>query len=148
MLEFFAFQLKVHGQALCVKLPSATLRAEPKISAATTWIVSKYTPLLRLDRRGSWYKVQDMDGELHWIHSSSVTSDYHCLTVRVNITSLRQGPGKQYPIVERPVADRYTNFKRLGNEDDWYQVEDVNGVKGWVNESNVWRPTITQNISF
>lgn len=89
-----------------------------------------------------------MDGESHWIARDYVTNEVQCLSVRVNVTNLRQGPGKNFALVERPVADRYTAFRRLDSKDEWYEVEDANGVKGWLHEDNVWRPTIVQNISF
>jgi SH3-like domain-containing protein len=136
------------AQALCVKSTSATLHSEPRSSSAATWVVGRYTPLLRLERKGPWYKVQDMDGDVHWVAHESVTSDFRCLAVKVGATQLHQGPSKQTAVVERPVVDRYTSFKRLENADDWYQVEDVNGVKGWLHETSIWRPTMTQSISF
>jgi SH3-like domain-containing protein len=136
------------GQSLCVKANSATLRAEPKASSPVTWTAARYTPLLKLDRKGNWYKVQDMDGETHWVFHDVVTTEFRCLAVRVAVTNLRQGPGKQFPFVDRPVADRYSAFKRLESQEDWYQVEDLAGVKGWLNETTVWRPTVVQTISF
>jgi uncharacterized protein YgiM (DUF1202 family) len=110
--------------------------------------VGRYTPLLKLDKKGSWYKVQDMDGETHWVFHDLVTTEFRCLAIRVPVTNLRQGPGKQFPFVDRPVADKYSSFKRLESQEDWYQVEDLGGVKGWLNESTVWRPTVVQSISF
>ncbi len=136
------------SQSLCVKAASAVLRAEPKSSAAVTWTVGKYTPLLKLDKKSGWYKVQDMDGEIHWIQAQAVSSEIRCLSIRTSTTNVRTGAGKQFPLVDRPVADRYTGFKRLENEEEWYQVEDSQGAKGWVHESNIWRPTTMQNISF
>ncbi len=136
------------AQALCVKAVSASLRTEPRSTAAISWTVGRYTPFLKLDRKGPWYKVQDMDGEAAWLHRDSVSSELKCLMIRVSTTNLRQGPGKQYPLVDRPVADKYTALRRLENEEEWYQVEDPYGVRGWIHESNIWRPTVVQSISF
>jgi len=149
ILVFLAwFAVQGRAQSLCVKTPSTSLRHEPRQAAAITWTVGRYTPFLKLDRKGPWYKVQDMDGEAHWIFKDAVSTEVKCLMIRVATTNLRQGPGKQYPLVDRPVADKYTPFKRLESEEEWYQVEDAYGVRGWVHESNIWRPTVIQSISF
>lgn len=142
------FAMQSAAQSLCVKTASTSLRNEPRQAAAITWTVGRYTPFLKLDRKGSWYKVQDMDGDTHWVFKDSVSSEVKCLMIRVSTTNLRQGPGKQYPLVDRPVTDKYTPLKRLESEEEWYQVEDAFGVRGWVHESNIWRPTVIQSISF
>lgn len=105
-------------------------------------------PFIRLERKGYWLKVRDMDGDAHWVFDQAVTSQLRCLAIRASVTNLRQSPSSKAPLVDRPVADRYTPFLRIENQDQWYLVEDATGTRGWVHEANVWKPVVVQDVSF
>lgn len=106
-------------------------------------------PLVQLDRRGAWIKVQDLDGETHWAQSKDVTSKGRCVVVKALSTKLRIKPSSKAPTFEIPSVDRYTAFKRLESDpESWYWVEDEVGNRAWVRSTDVWRPVKVSNIGF
>lgn len=138
------------GYALCVTADLANLRDGPGARFKKTWTVGKYTPLVKIGSKGSWYKVKDMDGEVHWVHRNLVTSrGMRCLAVQVPVANLRTGPGSNHSIAEFATADKYTPFKRIDlHEDGWYRVEDEDGQKFWIHQNIVWRPVKVMNIGY
>lgn len=146
---FFLFFFASQADALCVSAFQARLRAEPSGNAKVTWVVGRYMPLLEVDRKGSWYKVKDLDGEIHWVSSTEVTSRGRCVVVKVRRADLRTGPGTRQPLADLPSADRYTAFKRIEAEpEEWYRIEDESGDRYWIAASQVWRPTTVSRIGF
>ena len=133
---------------LCVKSWEANLRKGPGGKFPITWVVGRYTPLVRLEKKGRWYRVQDQDGEKHWISASLVTTSYQCVAVKGKSANLRSGPGAQHPKVFYGFASKYTPFKRVDRKNSWYQVQDDSGYKFWVHDSTVWRPVTISRISY
>lgn len=144
----FLFFLYPHAQALCVKASNANLRKGPGSKHPVSWQVGKFTPLLELQYKNGWYKVRDMDGEIHWIYKSLVTKSYQCMMVKVSMAALRKGPGLDQAYAELPSVGRYYSFRRVGFEPPWYGVEDDAGGRYWIHENLVWRPLKRQTISF
>lgn len=143
------FLLNQQAYGLCVSAYQARLRAEPSASAKVTWVVGRYMPLLELDRKGSWYKVRDQDGDVHWVSVGEVTGRERCVVVKVRRAELRSGPGVRQPLADLQTVDRYTAFKRVEAEpDEWYRIEDETGQRYWIAASQVWRPTSVSRIGF
>lgn len=140
------FALQTH--ALCVSSDVANLRGGPGPSFPVTWTVGKYTPLVEVDGKNGWYKVKDMEGEIHWIYRNLVSKRLKCVSVKVKRANLRTGPGTKFPYAAYQVADKYFPFKRINQKDDWYHLVDASGNKFWLHESTLWRPRKVSNISF
>jgi SH3-like domain-containing protein len=144
---FFYFVTST-AQGLCVKVLEANLKSSPDPNSPITWTVGKFTPLVRLEKKGSWYKVEDQDGDQHWVSARFVTTQYQCVSVRGKAANLRAGPGTEFPIAAYATADKYWPFKRIDRREDWYQVEDDLGNSFWVHDSAVWRPVTVSRIGF
>jgi len=140
------------ANSLCVSSYQAELRSEPGRKSKVTWVVGRYTPLVGIERKGRWWKVQDIDGQTHWVSSKSVTSKFRCVAVRSQVTTLRTGPSANTNPAKLRTVDKYTSFKRVdsGDEDTegWYRVEDETGARFWVSSKNVWRPVTISQIGF
>lgn len=136
------------AHALCITSNDAKLREGPSTKSKVTWEVSKYTPLITLKRQGRWIQVEDMDGEVHWVHSSSGSEKIRCLGIKTPIAKLRTSGSVQAPLADIRQVDRYTGFKRLDQIEDWHQVQAPWGTEYWVHESNIWKPAKVQNIGF
>lgn len=108
----------------------------------------KYTPFITLKWQGRWVKVQDMDGETHWVHSSNGSERLRCLAIKSPVAKLRVAGNAQAPLADIRQVDRYTGFRRLDQIDDWHQVKAPWGTEYWVHDSNVWKPLKVQNIGF
>lgn len=136
------------GDPVCAK-DYTVLRKNPGASAAVSWRVSKYMPLMRSSERKSGYvKVEDLEGETHWAKNSDLTNRFRCVVVKTNVAVLRKEPSKDAQPMDLKTVDRYTPLKRLGNDREWMQVEDESGRQAWIHESQVWKPVNVQAISF
>jgi len=135
------------GVPVCAK-SYITLRKGPGPQHPVSWRVARYMPFMRTERKAGWVKVEDLEGEEHWAKSSEVTNAYRCVVVKTNIATLREKPSPSAPPIEIKTADRYTPFKRLGNEREWVQIEDETGRQAWIHESTIWKPVNVQSISF
>lgn len=136
----------LHSYALCVSTNTANLRAEPSPKARITWTAGKYTPLVEMSRRGAWVEVQDMDGERHWVYGTNVTNKIVCVSVRVGAAKVRSSPNGE--LADLRQFDRYTPFKRLDINGEWFEVQTAWGNVYWIHESTVWRPVRVTNVNF
>ena len=134
---------------LCVTSSKANLRSGPSSKKAITWVAPKFTPLLKLKKQGSWYHVQDQDGEKHWVYGSNVSSRIRCVAVKVASANLRTGPGPGNKLGDIKRVDRYTPFKRIDIADNgWYRVESSWGGRYWISDNLVWRPIKISRVSY
>jgi SH3-like domain-containing protein len=136
------------ASALCVTASSASLRSGPGTKYPVTWKAGRYTPLVEIGHSGGWTQVQDMDGETYWVTSSSVTRKWVCVSVRVNSAKLHKTKGSQSELADIRQVDRYTPFKRLDDDGEWYQVEAAWGETYWISENAVWRPLKLTKVTF
>lgn len=148
LTAIFIFLFFQFSWALCTKNNNVKLRRGPGSSSPISWVVSRYTPLVEIKRLGNWVQVQDMDGELHWVHSSSVTSKIICVSVKYNSAKIRKTPGEQGELAEIVQIGRYTSLKRLDIQGEWQEVESSWGETFWINERAVWRPVRMQRFNF
>ena len=118
----------------------ATLRKGPSASNPVSWKVSRYMPFMKVDRKGQWSKVKDIEGEEHWVKTSELTNKFRCVVVKTNVATLRKEPSTTAQTMDLKTVDRYTPFKRLANDREWVQVEDETGRQAWIHESQVWKP--------
>ncbi len=124
--------------ALCVKVSSANLRAGPGVQYEKTWEASRDMPLQRLGRKGNWYKVRDVDGDVHWIHKKMVTNAHMCAAVKAREANLREGPGTTFAKASLFPAIKYTTFRYVRRKGTWTKVKDrIAGVL-WIFSSLVW----------
>lgn len=137
------------GQAYCVTKSGARLKKTSSPKSPTSWRVPQYMPLQGTGKRkGAYLEVKDVDGQVHWVNRSEVTTSKICVVVRVQLSRLRQGPGKSFQASPLGLADRYMAFLDLGGEDGWTQVEDEEGEKAWISVDHVWKPVRKTRVSF
>lgn len=146
ILVFFLIFFPQSAFCLCVKSNVANLRSKP--NGPVTWTAPQYTPLVKLDKKGRWYKVQTQDGKVYWVFDSILTSQYSCLSISTATANLRKGPGAQYPFAEFRTADKFFAFKRIGKQGGWYQIQASFGEKFWVHSSNIWRPVRKMRMNY
>lgn len=134
----FTCLMTSNATALCVKTQVANLRAGPGTEYKKTWQVYKYMPLKKLARKGDWYKVKDVDGDIHWVFKNLVTSKYKCAVVKKDEANIRKGPGIHYKQTELSPALRYDTFRVLRIKGKWVKVRDEFGEEGWIYRPLLW----------
>lgn len=126
-----------------------TLRKGPGSQNPASWKVSRYMPFVRLQKKSGWTKVQDLEGEVHWVKSSDITSQIRCVAVKASVAVLHKEPNSTSPGASLKTLDRFTPLKRMDDEKlPWLHVEDEAGHVSWIHESQVWKPVTVNNISF
>ncbi len=120
---------------MAVKVDTANIRAKPDQQSDTLWQVEKYYPLLILEKKESWYRFKDFEGDVGWIHGSLV-DDTPTVIVKVDRANIRADAGTQYDLVFD--AQKGTPFKVLEKKGRWLKVQHGDGDTGWIFNSLVW----------
>ncbi len=124
--------------ALCVKVPEANLRSGPGTNHKKTWKVYMHMPFKELSKKGGWYKVQDVDGDVHWIFGKLVTNKMKCAVVKANKANVRNGPGLKFKKTFISPVIKYYSFKVLKRKDKWVKVIDEYNNSGWIFKDLLW----------
>ena len=127
-----------NSYALCANVPEANLRSGPGTKFEKTWEVFKYMPFNKLSKKENWYKVEDVDGDVHWIYTKLVTSKFKCAVVKVDKANVRSGPGEKYKKTSMSPALKYDSFKVLKIQTPWVKVLDEFGDSGWIFRKLLW----------
>ncbi len=127
-----------YAHALCVNVPEANLRSGPGTKFEKTWEVFKYMPFDRLSKKDNWYKVKDIDGDVHWVYTKLVTSKIKCAVVKVDKANVRSGPGQKYRQTSMSPALKYDSFKVIKIQAPWAKVVDEFGDTGWIFRKLLW----------
>lgn len=135
---FLVLLLTNQSYALCVKSSRANLRSGPGTKYEKTWEVYKYMPFRKLALKRSWYKIRDVDNDIHWIHKKLVTEKGFCAVVKVSEANIRKGPGTNYNKVYFSPALQYYTFKVLKIKRDWVKVKDDKNNIGWIFRRLLW----------
>lgn len=126
------------AHALCVNVTEANLRTGPGIKYDKSWEVFKYMPFEKITKKGNWYKVRDVDGDVHWIYKKLVTGSFQCAVVKKDKSNIRSGPGTKYSKKFLSPAIKYDAFKVLKKQKSWVNVIDEFGDTGWIYRNLVW----------
>jgi SH3-like domain-containing protein len=133
-----ALLIPLPARALCVNVPEANLRQGPGTHYEKTWEVFTYMPFKKIGHKGSWHRVSDVDGDVHWIHNSLVTNSVRCAVVKKAKANVRSGPGTQHPLAELGTIEKYYSFEVIGEKGRWLKVRDDISNSGWVAKSLLW----------
>jgi SH3-like domain-containing protein len=147
---FFLFTMGCTSvsHALCVTSERVNLRAKPSGNSKVTWVVSKYMPLIQVDRKGAWIQVADVDNSRHWVHARNVSSRLDCVVIKTKVANLRMGPGSEYHNTDLGSAKKYATFKKLGRDEAWLKLQDDYGHVHWAHENTIWEPRSYTRVRF
>jgi len=138
VILFFILFFTDYTHALCVTAPDANLRSGPGTKHEKTWEVFKYMPLKKLSQKGNWYKVQDVDGDKHWIYRKLVTDKFDCVVVKVDKANIRSGPGTRFKEKDFSPSLKYDSYKVVKRNGTWVKVRDEFGEEGWIFRKLLW----------
>ncbi len=114
---------------------TARFRAGPGTNYQILWEAPKYTPLEYLARYGKWYAVRDRDGDVGWVHKTSLGKGRAAI-ITVKKANVRKEPNVE-SIVKFTVEERYL-FKVLEDKNGWLKVVDIDGDQGWIPAKLLW----------
>ena len=126
------------AHALCVNTSDASLRSGPGTKYKITWEVFKFMPFKKIGQKGNWYKIKDLDGDVHWIYKKMVTKSFKCAAVKKDKINIRSGPGTKYTAAGLHQAMKYDSYKIIRTKGLWVKVEDEFGSTGWIYKNLLW----------
>ncbi len=128
------------AEMISIKGNDINMRSGPGTKYKVLWKLGSGFPLKVLKKQGRWFRVQDFEGSVGWIHKNVTTRSGHMI-VKVHKKSkkrinVRSGPSTK----NRIVAKAYYGvvFKTLQQKSGWAKVEHEKGVTGWVKRSLLW----------
>ena len=91
--------------------------------------------MIRIDQKGNWVKVKDVDGDTHWVFAGLVDGGLDCLTIKTSKANIRRRPSVRS--AKWFTVQKYTSFKRVGKKGKWIKIE-YEGETMWVYYTLVW----------
>lgn len=138
----FVFTFVSNGFSLCIDNAKANLRSGAGTNHGITWKVFKYMPLKKVSskkvKKKTWYQVKDIDGDIHWISASSVTTKYMCGVVKKDNVKVKIKPASSSQNALISPAQKYYSFKVITKKKKWVKVADVNNNYGWIPKNLLW----------
>jgi len=118
-----------------INADNVNMRSGPGDKYAVLWELGTGYPLKVLEHQGSWFKVEDFEGDEGWIYKTLVAREPH-LIVKKRRVNMRSGPGDNYRVVGK--ANYGVVFKTLEVKNGWARVKHENGMIGWISRSLLW----------
>lgn len=128
------------AEMVAVDGDKVNLRSGPGIKYKVQWELGNGYPLQIIERKGTWLKVKDFEGDQGWVSKNSTTSRSHMI-VKANKNSskrinLRSRPNTKSSVVA--MAHYGVVFRVLEKKNDWVKVRHEKGVEGWISKSFLW----------
>ncbi len=118
-----------------VKGSTLNMREGPGTHTAVLWELKQGYPLQITERKGSWLRVRDFEGDTGWV-ARSLTGNTPHHVVKSPVANLRSGPGTQHRIVGKlEYGELLRNREKRA---DWVRVERSEGVSGWIAKRLLW----------
>ena len=123
------------GERLAVSVPSANIRQGAGTEYEVLWRVEKYYPVIILEKKGTWSRFTDFEGDEGWI-LGSLLQTLKTVVTKKDDCNVRQGPGTGYEIAF--TVQRGVPFKIIGSRGKWLQLQHADGDTGWIYKPLTW----------
>lgn len=130
----------VSAFGLCVKVKMTTLRMGPSEKTQKSWEVARFMPFKKVEDRGKWFQVQDLDGDRHWVRAADVSDKLRCAVVISDTVELRVGPGRKYHLFTKYPAKKLDSFRVLKKKKKYVLVTDDYRNRFWIPANSLWMP--------
>lgn len=116
---------------------AAVLYDGPSARAQKRFIVVRGTPLEVVSSLGTWVKVRDYAGDVHWIAQADLVSGRNVVVTRA-LAAVRKTPGSVGELVFQ--AERGVLLEVLEDPapPGWLRVRHRDGTAGFVSADEVW----------
>jgi len=131
----FAFLLPFGATyADCVKSPWVNLKDGPGKNFNTKWVVPKNTPLKVIQRKGSWFLIEEVDRVRSWVKSAALTDRYFCGIVKRERIKIQDYLTKRTKFAYYDESFKIIKIKQK----KWVLVKNQLGTKGWAVKKSLW----------
>ena len=123
------------AERFAISAPIANIRSGPGTNYDVIWKVEQYYPVIVLEKKDNWCKIQDFEGDKGWIHDS-LLDQIKTVVVKKSNCNVRSGPGTDSPVVFR--VKQGVPFKCIKNQGAWINIQHADGDTGWIHQSLTW----------
>ncbi|MEJ7929178.1 SH3 domain-containing protein [Ramlibacter sp. AN1015] len=122
-------------QLLTIKGEKVNMRAAPSLRSDVLWQLGRNYPVKVVQRKGSWVKVIDFEGDRGWIAKrlTATTPHYVVKSPRAN---LRAGAGTKHRVIGQ--AQYGDVFRVLEQRRGWVRVRGEDARTGWIARGLLW----------
>lgn len=122
-------------ERLSISATTANIRNGPGTNFEVVWKVEQYYPVIVLEKKESWFKIQDFEGDKGWLHNSLLDKT-ETVVVKNDNSNVRSGPGTDFPVVFR--AQKGVPFKIMKVQGEWLNIRHADGDNGWIHRTLTW----------
>lgn len=126
---------QAQAEFVSIKGNQVNVRQGPSTQSEVAWELTKGYPMQVTQKRGSWLKVKDFEGDLGWVHQPLTHKQAHHI-VKVPTANMRSGPGTQYKKVAS--FQQHDLLKTLEKKNGWIKGEASSGQIGWISKKLLW----------
>ena len=125
---------------MAVNVEMASFYSGPGTNYELLWQAEKYYPVLVCFKKGNWYQIMDVEGDIAYIDKSflgemnSIITTSKCL--ESNSCTVLSLP--EYDSQAVFTFDKGVPFKVLSHRGAWLKIEHGNGSIGWIEKRYVW----------
>jgi SH3-like domain-containing protein len=135
VLFLLVFSAGAWAEEILVNSKDAKIRSGPGTSYPLLWKPNIYTPLEVLAKYHDWYAVRDLEKDVGWVNSGSVSKGRGAIVTEKVIDVHESGDAKSRVVYQAPKS--YT-FKITEEQGGWAKVVDADGEGGWIQKKGVW----------
>jgi len=122
-------------ERLSVTAGIANMRSGPGTEYDVMWQVEQYHPVIIIEKKGDWYKVQDFENDVAWLHKSLLDKTEGVITMK-DKCNVRSKPDTQSQVLF--TVEKGVPFKVLERKENWIKIEHADGDVGWIYKTLVW----------
>jgi len=116
----------------------ANIRSQASLTSDVLHTVPPGYPVIVLEKKPDWFRVEDYHGRKGWVYASLLTSP-ETVIIKVFKGNLRSGPSLKDSIMAK--LDHGTIMTVLERKGDWLKVSDSKKLTGWLHRKVVWPAT-------
>ena len=126
---------EARGECRSVGVTSANFREGPSTQKPIMYTADRYYPVEVLGCSDGWCKTKDFEGDEAWV-AERLLSEQNAVVVNVDRLNVRKGPTKGAKVLFR--VDWGEALKVTQRRNDWLEIEDIEGERGWVFGKLTW----------
>jgi SH3-like domain-containing protein len=123
------------AESRSVGVDSANFRTGPSTSRPILYTADRYYPVEVVRCDVGWCETRDFEGDRAWV-AERLLSEQPSVVVNVNRANVRHGPTTRAKVLFR--VDWGEALKVTERKDEWLEIEDVEGERGWVFAKLTW----------
>ena len=122
------------AERVTVKASIANMRSGPGTGYDVLWQVEKFHPFIVVEKKDTWVKIKDFEGDMAWIHESLLTCVDGVITSKTNGT-VRSEPSTASSITF--TVESWVPFRESTRQAEWIHIEHADVEHGGIYDTYI-----------